>query len=176
MSGPAGISACTSKPATTVSGSDTAYHCSITASAYGAYTVTAHYPGDTNYLAVVADSFTLGISQVTPDVTLVSSGTPSLGGTTTMIATVTGPLGGHLPGGVMAWTITDPSNASVTCTNSLSNPTQLASNSSSYSCTFPTVVAGTYSATGNFPGDVNYQIATSNPLLFRFRRLLLRFR
>eukprot|EP01037_Dinobryon_pediforme_P014964 gene14964-15103_t len=164
VSGPSGISSCTSNPTTTFVGSVTTYHCSITATAYGAYTVTAHYPGDINYIAVVDTPFTLGISQVTPTVTLVYSGTPSLGGTTTLTATVTGPSGGQLPGGVMAWTVTDPSNATVTCTNSGSNPTTVASNSSSYSCTFPTATAGSYSATANFPGDTNYQIATSNTI------------
>ena len=164
VTGSAGITSCTSNPTTVSSGSVTTYYCDITASYYGTYTVTANYPGDSNYLPGTSNSVTLGISNLLPTVTLSSPSTPVLGGTTTLNATVSG-VSPHVPGGVMAWTVTNSTGASVTCTNTtpgftVSDPTS----QTAYSCTFPNVTAGNYTATANFPGDANYELANSNTI------------
>ncbi len=96
---------------------------------------------------------------------IVASSNPTLGGTTTLTAIVTGPDGGTKPAGVMAWTVTNPAGASVVCTTTTatvtpSDPTI----ATAYSCTFPTITAGTYTAQANFPGDANYQLANSSTI------------
>ncbi len=165
LSGTGGATSCTSTPAPTTSGVVTTYLCDVTAANYGTYVGTVNYGGDTNYLTVTSNSVTLGLSQVTPTISVVASASPTLGGTTTLTAIVTGPPGGAKPGGVMAWTVTNPQGASVPCTTTTaaltpSDPTI----ATAYSCTFPTAIAGNYSAQANFPGDLNYQLVNSSTI------------
>ena len=160
VTGPNSINSCSTTPAPSSSGSTTTYICNVTATDYGNYTVTAFYPGDVNYLAALSNTVTLGVHDLIPVVTVAQSGTPALGGSLTLTATVTG-SGGHQPTGVMAWTVTNASGAAITCTNSVLNPTFISANVTNFSCTLPTITAGTYSAVANYPGDSNYEIAQS---------------
>ena len=70
----------------------------------------------------------------------------------------------------MSWTVTNPTGASITCTNAAPiNVSSLHGNipTTSYSCSLPTATAGiSYSAIANFPGDANYNSINSSALTF----------
>ncbi len=164
ISGSAGITSCTTTPAATTTGNVTTYICTITASAYGTYIATAHYNGDTNYTAVTSNSVTLGISTLVPTISLSASSSPTLGGTSTLTALVAGTTAANpLPAGSMSWTVTSPTGSTVLC--STVTPTidtsGFALPTTAYSCSFPTALAGTYTAQANFPGDSNYNSMSS---------------
>ncbi len=162
VSGSAGITACTTTPAATTSGAVTTYTCTITASNYGSYIVSSRYNGDTNYIATSSNSVTLGISTLVPTISLSASSSPTLGGTTTFTAIVTGSTG-YKPAGTMSWTVTGPTGLSTVCTTA--TPTVTPSNpliATAYSCSFTTSLAGTYIATANFSGDSNYNSVNSS--------------
>ncbi len=164
ITGTSGITSCTSTPASSSVGSITTYICTITASNYGSYVATAHYAGDINYLAGTSNSVMLGISNLAPTISVTASANPILGGTTTLTALVAGPAGKPVPAGSMAWTVSNSSGTAIAC--STIAPTVNTSNYSlpttAYSCTFPTAIAGTYTAQANFPGDSNYNSINSS--------------
>ena len=167
LNGPVGINACAATPASTSVGVVTTYVCSIIASSYGTYALTAHFPGDVNYLAGASNTASMNISTLVATVTISASSPQTLGGTTTLTALVAAQTTPNpLPAGTMSWTVTDESGASVTCTTVTStlNTSGYALPTTAYACTFPTVTAGTYSATANFPGDSNYNAKDSSPL------------
>src|ERR1019366_8150668 len=73
--------------------------------------------------------------------------------------------GNPKPAGTMSWTVTGPTGASVSCANAA--PTDVSASNggiptTSYACSFPAITAGTYHATANFPGDVNYNSVNSS--------------
>ena len=160
-SGGTTVSACDSPVVPTSSGAVTTYVCSVTAHSYGNYVVTARYAGDVNYTAVTSNSVTLIVSILSPTITLTYSGTPTLGGSITLTATAVGPSGKPAPAGSMAWTVLDPTGAPVTCGTPTVNTLSLTPPTTAYTCVFPTVLAGSYSATANFPGDSNYSSSNS---------------
>src|ERR1019366_10235017 len=104
------------------------------------------------------------ISNFTPTISLAASA-PTLGGTITLTALVAGSSGNPQPAGSMSWTLTGPTGASVSCANAA--PTDVSASNggiptTSYTCSFPAITAGTYHATANFPGDVNYNSVNSS--------------
>lgn len=165
LTGSSGVTSCTTTPTSTTVGIVTTFVCNVTAVSYGSYTVTALYLGDTNYLTATSNSVTLGISLVTPSISVAASSSPTLGSFATLTAIVTGPAGGAKPGGTMSWTVTNPVGATVTCTTTspaLSPPDPTIA--SAYSCTFPAATVGTYSVQANFPGDANYALVNSSTI------------
>ena len=70
------------------------------------------------------------------------------GGSFTFTATVSGP--GVTPTGTLTWSVTDPLARVVTCANSTLNGTGQGT------CTILSAIAGIYSATASYAGDVNY--------------------
>ncbi len=167
ITGTAGITSCTTTPASITTGNITTYICNVTASAYGSYTASSHYNGDINYLVATSNSITLGVSNLVPTISLTSSSSPTLGGTTTLTALVAGTIGNPLPAGTMAWTVTGPTGNSLTCTTvapTIDTSQGYINPTTAYSCSFPTATAGTYIAQANFPGDANYQLINSTPI------------
>ena len=90
-----GVTACDAPPTVTVSGSVTTYVCNVTESSYGTYIVTATFVGDSNYLASVSNTVTVAVQSLVPvfHIVTTASGSPTLGGTTKLIAVVEGPIG-----------------------------------------------------------------------------------
>ena len=161
LSGTSGVTACTSNPTSTTAGIVTTFICNVTATSYGSYTATAIYSGDNNYITVTSNSVSLGISLVTPTISIAVSSSPTLGSLATLTAIVTGPAGGSKPAGTMGWTVTNQLGAIISCTTisaALTPPDPTIA--TAYSCTFPAATVGTYSAQANFPGDSNYALVT----------------
>jgi len=151
--------------ASTSSGAVTTYTCNITAVDYGTYTVTARYPGDVNYTGVTSNTVSLQVSTLTPTLTLSTASTPTLGGSITLKVVAVGHTGTPAPAGTMGWTVRDPAGVVVTCGSPSITAGAATPPTTNYFCTFPTVIAGTYSATANFPGDSNYSAGNSTTLL-----------
>ncbi|MEI6680257.1 MAG: hypothetical protein WCL21_16735, partial [Mariniphaga sp.] len=161
VSGSSGIVSCTTNPAPTTSGATTTYLCTIdTGAHYGSYIVSYSYPGDNNYNPITSNIVTVGIAHNTPTITAITNSGTTLGGTTVLSVTVNGvsPL---TPGGTMAWAITAPVTGNpITCATPTVTPNIL-TYQTTYTCTIPTVTAGTYVASANFPGDANYNAIAS---------------
>ena len=119
-----GINACTSTPALSTAGLVTTFTCNVTGSAVGAYSVSANYQGDSNYLASTSNLVTLGVSNTPVTVTISYAGTPTLGQSTTLTAVVTAPTGITPPIGVVTWSITNAASATVNCTSTTGPTTQ----------------------------------------------------
>ena len=129
----------------------------VTLSTAGTYYWQASYSGDANNGPSTSACGTAGevetVAQVVPTVSVADNASSiSVGGTLIFTATVTG--SGPTPTGTVSWTVTDPSGVSVPC-SSTSGPTGSGS-VATYTCSIPSAVAGTYSATADYPGDSNY--------------------
>jgi hypothetical protein len=97
VSGTGGASACATSPTPTTLDAVTTYLCNVTEAQYGTYAVSAIYPGDANYNTMSSNTVTLGVSNLTPILTLSSPTVPTLGGSSILIATVQGPAGTSTP-------------------------------------------------------------------------------
>ncbi len=149
-------------PTSGVTAISTVYTCVINAQTAGNYTVTATYPGDTNFTALPTTSpLTVTIAQVTPTIVLTGVGDPNKGGTAVFTATVTGPTGATAPSAAVTWAISGSGGA-----NSCSvAPTQTSSGSTTtYVCDITEAEYGNYVVTATFPGDSNYLAAVSTPV------------
>ena len=145
----------------------TTYICTITASSYGTYVVIGHYLGDVNYIPGNSNSATINISTLQPTISISASTPTALGGTTTLTSFVSAPSGSSFfPTGTMSWTVADPTLSTTTCTpiTATADVSAFATSTTAYQCTFPTPLAGTYTATANFLGDSNYNSVTSSAL------------
>ena len=99
VSGTGGATGCTTTPTSTSVGEITTYLCNIAEANYGTYVVSATYPGDSNYHSALSNSKTIGVSNLTPSVTISvpTSPAPTLGGNTILTALVAGPVGTSSP-------------------------------------------------------------------------------
>ena len=131
--------------------------CTVSDAQAGTYTVTADYLGDLNYGSASGTDNTAEVATVVPTVSVADNASGiSIGGTLIFTATVTG--SGPTPTGTVSWTVTDPSGVSVPC-SSTSGPAGSGS-VATYTCSIASAVAGTYSATADYPGDSNYGSAS----------------
>ena len=122
--------------------------CRILSAIAGVYSATASYGGDSNYdNSSVSDPTSTGTAASTTTVSDNAAGVVT-GGSFTFTATVSGP--GVTPTGTLTWTVTDPLAHVVTCANSTLN------GAGQGTCTILSAIAGTYSATATYAGDVNY--------------------
>ena len=122
--------------------------CTILSAIAGVYSATASYGGDSNYNnSSVSDPTSTGTAASTTTVSDNAAGVVT-GGSFTFTATVSGP--GVTPTGTLTWTVTDPLAHVVTCANSTLN------GAGQGTCTILSAIAGTYSATATYAGDVNY--------------------
>lgn len=101
------------------------------------------------------DAAMVSIVSVTDD----SSGVAP-GGSLTFTATVTGQSTPY-PTGAMGWTVTGPGDTTVPC-GSTTGPTNSGVRDSTYTCTIDDVVAGSYTASANYPGDSTYGPASGS--------------
>ena len=134
---------------------------SVTLSTAGAYYWQASYSGDASNGPSTSTCGTAGevetVAKAVPTVSVADNASSiSTGGTLIFTATVTG--SGPTPTGAVSWTVTDPSGVSVPC-SSTSGPTGSGS-VATYTCSISSAVAGTYSATADYPGDSNYGSAS----------------
>jgi hypothetical protein len=81
---------------------------------------------------------------------------PTLGGSVTFTATVTGPAQVATPTGAVSWSVSGPADGAA-CTTS----TTVLTNSGSATCTVSTSEAGSYSVMASYGGDSNYAMTTS---------------
>lgn len=133
----------------------------VTLSTAGTYYWQASYSGDASNGPSTSACGTAGevetVAQVVPTVSVADNASSiSTGGTLIFTATVTG--SGPTPTGTVSWTVTDSSGVSVPC-SSTSGPTGSGS-VATYTCSIASAVAGTYSATADYPGDSNYGSAS----------------
>ncbi|MEI6220445.1 MAG: Ig-like domain repeat protein, partial [Actinomycetes bacterium] len=159
VSGTGTATLCATTPPSTTVGSVTTYVCTVTATKYGSYIVTAHYLGDINYTASVSNTVTMGVSTLTPTIGAITNTATTLGGTTTLSVVVTG-SSGLTPGGAMTWLVTGPNAAPVSCSSPVVSQ-NIPTLQTTYSCTIPTSAAGDYLATATFPGDANFNPVSS---------------
>jgi Bacterial Ig-like domain (group 3) len=131
--------------------------CTVSDAQAGTYTATAHYGGDSSYNPASGSDNTALVAKVVPTVS-VSDNASSIpvGGVLIFTATVTG--SGTTPTGTVTWAVTDPVGVSVPC-SSTSGPAGSGS-VATYTCSIASAVAGTYSATADYPGDSNYGSAS----------------
>jgi hypothetical protein len=135
------------------------YTCSISSvKASSTYSATFNVATDTNYNAASGTDNAVTVSKVAPTNVVTNGAAPSLGGSVTFTATMTGPTGGPTPTGTPNWTITGSSGAGA-CTSS----TALAGsgNTATATCTITASKAGTYVASDTYNGDTNYSVISS---------------
>ena len=149
VAGPTGITTVPTGTVTFLSGSTTLGTGTLNASGVATYTaaslnattytVTASYPGDTNFAASVSSASTLVVSPATPTIKLTAPATATVGASVTIGVTVTGTSGN--PTGTVVFK--DGSTTLSTMT--------LAAGAASYSTSALTV--GTHSITVSYSGD-----------------------
>ena len=128
--------------------------CTILSAIAGTYSATASYGGDSNYnTSSGSDPASTGTAASTTTVSDNAAGVVT-GGSFTFTATVSGP--GVVPTGTLTWTVTDPLAHAVTCANSTLN------GAGQGTCAIPSAIAGIYSATASYAGDVNYSGSTGS--------------
>ncbi len=163
ITGVSGITSCSSTTGPVSANNVSTYTCSVVASLAGTYGATLTFAGDSSYNAVSATASTSStiVASATPSVALISSGAPTLGGSVTFTATVTGSTGAIAPNGVMNWSISGSAGIN-SCTNT-TGPISVGV-ISTYTCTVITSKSGTYIAQANLVADANYQTASSSAL------------
>ena len=163
ITGVTGVTTCSSTSGPNSGSNVSTYDCSVVASRAGTYGATFTYPGDSAYNAAApaTSSSTTVVAIGTPTVALGASNAPTLGGTITYTATVTGSLGAVAPYGVVNWSVSGSGGLTSCPTTAGPNSTGI---TSTYTCIIPTAQAGTYIVTALFAGDANYAIAASNTL------------
>ena len=124
--------------------------CTITNAIAGSYSATGDYLGDTNYATSSGSDTSATVGKATPTTTVSDNAAGVVaGGSFTFTATVTGSAG--TPTGDLTWSVTAPNSNPVSCSTS----TTTLDGSGQATCTITSVVAGTYSATANYLGDLN---------------------
>ncbi|MGA8668712.1 MAG: Ig-like domain-containing protein, partial [Terracidiphilus sp.] len=114
--------------------------CSTSTLGTGTHSITASWPGNTNYYSVTSSAITQTVNQATPTLTVASSANPSTyGGSVKFTATISsGPSGA----------VTFYDGSSSIGTGSISG------GKATYTTT--SLTAGTHSITANWPGSTNY--------------------
>jgi len=134
--------------------------CTTTTLAVGAnQTIGAVYIGDTNYKTATAATISHTVSQLTPTLTLSSSGSSNLNTLVTFTATLSGvsfaPTG---PTGTVAFTV---GGSPITC----NSPATINSTTGVATCSTSALPAGNPDVIGaNYPGDTNYATAAATPI------------
>jgi len=162
ITGVPGLTSCSSTTGPTAASNVATYTCSVVASLAGNYTATFTFTGDSAYNAVgVLSSSPISVAAALPTLLLTSTSTPTLGGSLTFTATVTGVINAAAPIGVMSFALSGSANP-VSC-NTRSGPI---TNGiiSTYTCVLLTPSVGTYIARANLAADSNYTSASSNSL------------
>ena len=163
ISGTGGASSCNTSTGPISTGATSTYTCTVLTPHAGTYIATATMAADSNYTSVTSSSDTLTLAATAPVITLAASSNPVLNSPVTLTTTITGIAGAVQPTGAVSWSITDPNNNPVTCTNP-TGPTAISSNVSTYTCTFTPTIASTYHITSTIAADGNYLTATSSIL------------
>ncbi len=122
--------------------------CSTSTLGTGTHSITASWPGNTNYYSVTSSAITQTVNQATPTLTVASSANPSTyGGSVKFTATISsGPSGA----------VTFYDGSSSIGTGSISG------GKATYTTT--SLTAGTHSITANWPGSTNYISVTSSAI------------
>ncbi len=146
------------------------YTCVLNATTVGSYTVTATYPGDSNYTSLpTTGPVTITIAQVAPAAVLTGIGDGILGGNIIFTASVTGPIGALAPTGSVVWTLSGTAGVT-SCT---STPAAVSTGTTTtYVCNVAEVSYGTYTATAKYMGNSNYLISTSNAVTLGVSNLI----
>ena len=162
MTGPVGGPTPTGAPTWTITGGAASCTGGSTgptgSSNVGTYTCSiSSVKASSTYSATGTDN-AVTVSKVAPTNVVTNGAAPSLGGSVTFTATMTGPTGGPTPTGTPNWTITGSSGAGA-CTSS----TALAGsgNTATATCTITASKAGTYVASDTYNGDTNYSVISS---------------
>ena len=117
--------------------------------AVGTHSITAQYPGDTNYTAATSAAVSQVVNKATPTVTLASSPNPSaFGASVTLTATT--------PVGATGTVTFEDNGAAISGAVPISGTTATFTTSS--------LVAGTHPIIAVYSGDTNYNGATSSAL------------
>jgi hypothetical protein len=124
----------------------------------GSYSATLDYLGDSKYgTSSGSDSnATVGSANSTTAVTDNAAGVVT-GGGVAFTATVSASAG--TPTGNVIWSVTAPNASPVNCSG---GNTKSLSGSGQTTCTITNVVAGTYSATAGYQGDLNYRSSSGS--------------
>ena len=122
----------------------------------GTCNLTATAAATGNYAQSGAASFTLTITKVTPTNVVTNGAVPSLGGSVTFTATITGPGGASTPTGTVSWGVTGTAGIS-SCTTS----TTTLSGGGTATCTITASKAGTIVVSDTYNGDTNYNSVAS---------------
>jgi RHS repeat-associated protein len=131
----------------TISGTTATY--GIGTLAAGTHTITASWPGNTNYNSVTSSGLTQTVNKATPTLGVTTSSTPStFGVTVTFTATISNGLAGM---------VTFYDGGSIMGTNTISGTT------TTYGTN--TLTAGTHSITASWPGNANYNSVTSSAII-----------
>jgi hypothetical protein len=121
--------------------------------------VGAVYTGDTNYATATAATIPHTVSQITPTLTLTTTGPSSLNTQVTITATLSGvsftPTG---PTGTVAFTV---GGTAITC----NSPATVNSTTGVATCATSALPAGSPDSIGaSYPGDTNYATAAATPI------------
>jgi len=141
------------------------YTCSTVATVAGTYGANFIFIGDSSYNPVTstASATTTVVAPALPTVVLANlPATPTLGGTQTITATITGATNGLAPSGNMSWNISGTAGVAA-CTRSFGATSF--GNSTIYSCILETPNVGTYVVSASYAGDNNYLTVSSSPLI-----------
>jgi len=159
VTGGAGVTACTSSSATLAGSTNVATAtCTITASAAGTYVVSDAFASDSNYTSVTSITNTVTVAKVTPTNVVTDNGVTTVGSGIIFTATVTG-SGGISPTGTVVFTVTG--GAGVTACTSSSATLAGSTSVATATCSITASAAGTYVVSDVYPGDGNYNTATS---------------
>ena len=157
ITGTAGVTTCTALGGSTGPALVSSYTCQINVTNGGTYLAKFTYPGDGNYVTIIATpnptTSTAGLA--TPLVAVsANAANVNLGLNVTFTATVTGPSGAASPAGVATWVPT--LNAVAIAGSCVSKTVTPVANVTTYTCTVPATKAGTYSTTFTVAADSNY--------------------
>src|ERR1019366_10420429 len=97
ISGTAAVTSCVGTPTATSVGNISTFICDVTEFRYGSYIASGIYAGDNNYTTANTTTVTLSVSNLTPSVSVLQSGSSNLGGSTTLTAQVVGPAASSTP-------------------------------------------------------------------------------
>ena len=123
---------------------------STSALTVGLQSVTAVYPGSTDFAATTSNAVSVTVGQATPTLTLsVSSASSALGSKFTFTALLSGTLTGTTPTGSVSFIVDGTLVATST----------VASSKATYAIT---PAAGSHTITATYSGDANYVSATAN--------------